>query len=59
MRRIDSNKFKKVQSAITLADKGLVKHAAMLCSAIGVPIDVAYRVILKPSQRRTNNDNVK
>lgn len=55
MRRSNENTFEKVQAAIRLADKGLVKDAAKLCRTVGVPIDVAYRVILKPTNRRRGN----
>ena len=55
MRRNNKKVFEKVEVAIRLADKGLVTDAAKLCRAIGVPIDVAYRVILKPTNRRKGN----
>ena len=56
MRRSDKDKFEKVDMAIKLANKGQISSAAKLCEAVGVPIEVAHRVILKPANRRKKQD---
>lgn len=52
MRRTEFKDFNTVEDAIVLADKGLKLEAAKLCVEKGIPIDVAFRVITKPKQRR-------
>lgn len=52
MRRKNKDKFKDVQRAIRLADKGFTQEASILCKVNNIPFDVALRVITKPKQRR-------
>lgn len=52
MRRKDDKKFQEVEKAIRLADKGFSEEAAIICQINKIPLEVAIRVITKPSKRR-------
>lgn len=54
IRRVDNQKFQKVEEAIKLADEGKTEEAAIFCKAEDIPVEVAYRIITKPTQRRSN-----
>jgi hypothetical protein len=54
IRRVNKDKFQIVEDAIKLADQGKSEEAAKLCKAEGIPVDVTYRIIMRPSQRRSS-----
>lgn len=41
-----------IENFIRTSDRGHLAPAAQLCAGHEVPFDVAYRVLLKPKQRR-------
>lgn len=41
-----------VEIAASMADNGLVDHAAGICAKSNVPLDVAMRVLTRPKERR-------
>lgn len=41
-----------IENFIRMSDMGHLAPAAQLCAGHEVPFDVAYRVLLKPKQRR-------
>lgn len=52
MQRTKFHMWDIVEDAIVLADKGMTQEAAHFCKSNNVPIDVAFRVISKPTKRR-------
>jgi len=53
MIRRNKEVFDCVENAIELADQGKTFEAAQLCKDNNISIDVAYRVIVTPTKRRS------
>lgn len=52
MRRTNFSVWDTVESAIELCERGMLKEAAKHCKDNNIPIDIAFRVLTKPKQRR-------
>lgn len=56
-RRKNKSMHELVDIAASMADNGMIHHAADICAGNDVPLEVALRVLTKPKLRRTNNED--
>jgi hypothetical protein len=52
VKRTDFETAREVEKAIRIAEMGFVQDAALVCGCLGVPLEVAVRVLTRPNQRR-------